>query len=389
MPEHERPIFHVMRRGALANQMIQFMVALKFRSLVPECRISNVDLPDWNIHHPPIEGGEPAETQRSEIYLDLHDWARRMRAGTLRRAVFSCFGMRMEHYLHAAYYRAIFRPPPIAEGVGFDENHIVCHVRAGEVLDGHAVNYTLTPVEFYAEVFERTGLKPVFMGQTEMNPYTARLRERFPAAIFLDTREVIVDFETIRQSKNIVVGVSTFAWLAAWLSNADRIFMTVSGLLHPMQYPLADFLPFGDPRYFFYLFPINYAVPLEEHAEAHRRIAHLWRYVPSELLRKQMEQAPRVPCTPDIMMQAFDPEFYLDKHADVVLESGNRSADMARHHYTRWGFREGRLPFRLDEAWYARAYPMAAMEVSQGDYRDFAHHYVAVGRARGYRPAPG
>jgi hypothetical protein len=31
---------------------------------------------------------------------------------------------------------------------------------------------------------------------------------------------------------------------------------------------------------------------------------------------------------------------------------------------------------------------MAAFEVAQGDYSNFAHHYIAVGRARGYRPLP-
>ena len=389
MATDDLPVFHVERRGALANQMIQLMVALKFRSLVPECRISNVQLADWGIEYPRIEGGEPVETQRSELRLDLYDWAQRMRSGKLRRAVFSCFGQRVEHFLHPAYYRSVFKAPRFDPPVGFDERYLVCHVRAGGVLDGHAVNYTLTPVEFYAELVERTGLRPVFMGQTEPNEYTARLRERFPSAIFLDTREVIVDFETIRQSKNVAVGVSTFTWLAAWLSQADRIFMTVSGLLNPMQYPLADFLPFGDPRYHFFLFPINYAVPLDQHAEAHRRIWQMCRYVPQELLRRQMKEAPRFVCTPEMMLAELDADFYLSAHTDVTLAAGTRNADAAHHHYLNWGYYEGRLPFRFDPAWYAARYPMAALEVAQGDYRDFPHHYIAVGRARGYRPLPG
>ena len=32
---------------------------------------------------------------------------------------------------------------------------------------------------------------------------------------------------------------------------------------------------------------------------------------------------------------------------------------------------------------------MAALEVAQGDYADLHHHYVAIGKARGYRPVPG
>jgi hypothetical protein len=42
----------------------------------------------------------------------------------------------------------------------------------------------------------------------------------------------------------------------------------------------------------------------------------------------------------------------------------------------------------LGQAWYAARYPMAAMEVAQGDYTSLAHHYIAVGRERGYRPLP-
>jgi|SRR6185312_7708192 len=387
MQSTDRPVFHVDRRGALANQMIQYMAALKFWSLVPECRISNVRLPDWGIDHPPIDSEGPVEIKRSELDMDFAGWASRMRAGSMRRLVFSCFGQRMECFLRPEVYQFIFQPP-FKHPVGFDERYLVCHVRAGEVLDGHASNYTLTPVEFFADLVEETGLIPVFMGQTTENAYTTRLRERFPTAIFRPTREVLVDFETIRQSKNVVVGVSTFAWVAAWLSKADRIFMTVSGLLHPMQYPLANLLPFGDPRYRFYLFPINYAVSLDQHAAAHRRLVGSWRYVPQALLERQLSEAPRSPCPVEMMLEALDPEYYLETHRDVVAELESANADGARHHYRHWGFAEGRLPFRMDLAWYAERYPMAAFEVGQGDYRDFAHHYVAVGRTRGYRPTP-
>src|SRR5579872_5137039 len=112
------PVFHVDRRGALANQMIQFMVALKLRAFVPECRISNVHLPDWGIDYPPIEGGEPVEIHSSELGHDLQKWAMRMRVGELGRIVFSCYGQRMEHFLHPAYYRSVFRTP-LRHPVGF------------------------------------------------------------------------------------------------------------------------------------------------------------------------------------------------------------------------------------------------------------------------------
>ena len=96
----------------------------------------------------------------------------------------------------------------------------MCPVRAGEIVDGAFGHYPLTPVAFYAELVERTGLRPVFMGQTEPNAYTDRLRQQFPDAQFLASLGPERDFALIRRSKNIVVGVSTFVWLAAWLSHA-------------------------------------------------------------------------------------------------------------------------------------------------------------------------
>jgi hypothetical protein len=154
-----------------------------------------------------------------------------------------------------------------------------------------------------------------------------------------------------------------------------------------MQYPPVDLLPFGDSRYRFYQFPINYVGPLEQHAAAHRRLAPFWRYVPHETLRQQIHEAPRFMRNLDMMLAEFDAMFYLAMNPDVVAIGGN-DREFARHHYAGWGFDERRLPFLLNEVWYAKQYPMAAFEVSQGDYSDFAHHYIAVGRARGYRPVP-
>ncbi len=310
-----------------------------------------------------------------------------VRSGDIRRVDWLGYGMRMEQFLPREQYRDVFRPPPGLR-VGFGPDFLVCHVRAGEILDGSAPNYPLIPPAFYAGLAEQTGLQPVFIGQTTPNPYTARLRQALPRAIFREPQDVIEDFETIRQSRNVVVGVSSFAWLAAWLGDADNIFMTVNGLFNPMQYRIADLLPFGDARYRFWLFPINYAVPVDQSAEAHARIEPYWRHLPHAVLQHQFAQAPRFERTLEMMLAAFDESYYVRANGDVAaaLQAGqlNRGID----HYVGWGFAERRLPFALDAPWYAARYPMAAFEVAQGDYADFAHHYLIVGRERGYRPVP-
>ena len=233
----------------------------------------------------------------------------------------------MENFLPRENYFDVFVPPPGLK-VGFGREYLVGHVRAGEILDDTSPDYPLTPVEFYADPVAETGLKPVFMGQTAPNAYTDRIRERFPEALFLDTQDIVADFETIRRSKNVVVGIGTFAWLAAWLSTeAENIFMAVNGLMNPMQRPIVDLLPYGDTRFRCYLFPINYAVNLDRVEAVHRSIAPYWRHVTHTALKTQVENAPRFGRS-------------LDEH-------------------------------------------LAVFEVSQGDCADFCHHYLAVGKAGG------
>ena len=381
------PVFHMQPVGMLANRMIQYMVALKFVSLVPDCRISNVHLAEWGIRHPPIDSPGPVGVERNEQHIDLPRLAAAMLAGEIRRVDWLGYGMRMENFLPREQYRDVFRPPAGLH-VGFGPEFLVCHVRAGEILDGSAPNYPLIPASFYAQLAEQTGLRPVFIGQTTPNAYTMGLRERLPRAIFREPQDVVVDFETIRQSKNVVVGVSSFAWLAAWLGEADTIVMTVNGLFNPMQYAIADMLPWGDPRYRFWLFPINYAVVLPNHLEAHRRLEPYWRMMPQDVLRRQFTQAPRFRRTLDLMLSAYDERYYVGANRDVADALAAGQIRSGVDHYRGWGFRECRFPFPLNLGWYAARYPMAAFEVAQGDYTDFSHHYLMAGRERGYRPVP-
>ena len=132
-----------------------------------------------------------------------------------------------------------------------------------EILAGVHPPYVLLPVEFYRDVIRETGLKPVFFGQLTPSPYLDSLRQAFPRARFISGKGAIHDFETIRRSRNIIISVSTFAWLAAWLSEADQVIMPLAGLFNPVFGDLYgdghNLIPLADPRYVFYLFPLNVA----------------------------------------------------------------------------------------------------------------------------------
>ena len=74
-------VFHLEPLGPMAMRMIDYMVAEKFASLVPGCRISNVDIPAWGLHLPAIGSPGTAPRQRHLLPVDLAAVAAAMRAG--------------------------------------------------------------------------------------------------------------------------------------------------------------------------------------------------------------------------------------------------------------------------------------------------------------------
>ncbi|HTW71459.1 MAG TPA: glycosyltransferase 61 family protein [Acetobacteraceae bacterium] len=382
------PIFHVEPRGRLGSRMFQYMVALSFRALVPDCRISNVQMPEWGIDHPPIELEEPIAWAGEPQHIDLAGLAQRVRREELRSIVYTGRGQRLENFPSLDVCRPVFRPSVVSP-TRFGERHIICHVRAPDADPALPdINAPLTPIAFYAGIVQQTGLIPVFVGPGAGGMHGEILRRHFPSAVFSEAGDAVLDFETMRQAQAMAVDVSSFAWLAAWLSHGERIFLAVNGRFNPMQEPSVDLLPFGDPRYCFHLFPVNYAMPPDRQSVMHDRIARLSRFIPQDHLQRLLRDAPRFDPSIDDMMEAFDAAWYLANNRDVAAQFGRENTEAARWHYRDSGMRERRLPFALSPAWYAERYPMAALEVSQGDYSGFAQHYVAVGRTRGYRAVP-
>ena len=95
------------------------------------------------------------------------------------------------------------------------------------------------------------GLQPVFVEQLEDNWYDRVLRDQFRNAHYLSGGP-IEDFQTMRGARHMVLAVSSFSWLAAWLSDrAEVIHMPVAGLFNPAQRSDIDLLPEADPRWHF------------------------------------------------------------------------------------------------------------------------------------------
>jgi hypothetical protein len=195
------------------------------------------------------------------------------------------------------------------------------------------------------------------------------------------------DFALLRAADELVVSVSTFSWLAAWLSRATTIHLPLSGFLNPQQNRTIDLLPIHDPRYRFYLFPVHYAAIGEDLRRSHAVIESLWREIDAAALEPIVARAAGFQCDRAVM-QLFDQSFYLSRYPDVASAISVGHYDHALSHYLFEGAYEGRQPFDLDKAWYATEYPDAAVAVAQGEFADLFSYHARIGRERGHRTRP-
>lgn len=136
-------------------------------------------------------------------------------------------------------------------------SELLVNVRGDEILSNCHPDYGPTPITFIRNLIEGSGLNPVFLGQLGDDYYSRALRAAFPDALFVPSRGAARDFEALRSAVNLVPAVSTFSWLASWLSSAQTIHIPVLGMFNPMQRKDAWFLPHNDQRYKFYEFPVR------------------------------------------------------------------------------------------------------------------------------------
>ncbi len=371
--------------GNLGNRMIQFLVAKALAARVPGAVLAQIPLPEWGIDVAPW----PHELQRTEIVttpaVDLAALADALNEDRLDCVDIRTYAQRIENFLPAEAYRGVFCVPG-GDAQGAAEGELLCNIRQGDILDAHHQDYVLIPIEFYAELVATTGLAPVFMGQLEETPYLAALRARFPEARFIQSRGAVADFCFIRNSRNIVLAVSTFSWLAAWLSRAERIFMPVLGVLHPLQTRSTNLLPLDDARFSFYLFPFHYAVPVADFAPAHASLHNLWRKMPAPRLQDIIANAKQaMPMAREAEAAFLLEDLYMRRNPDVASAVAGGHFPSGRDHYAGFGMAEGRAACTIDSAWYCQTYPAAAFELGQGDAADPLQHWLDMGQYRHYR----
>ena len=230
----------------------------------------------------------------------------------------------------------------------FSENDLVINVRCGDISIG-VEWYPLIPLNFYKFIVDYTGLKPVFVGQLDNEIYVSEIKKMFPNARYIPSQGTIDDFSKLLTAKNILLSVSTFSWLAGWLSEAKQIFYPMHGFLNPalqncysVNIAKTNLAPTDDLRYRFFMLPLMYGEPLEI-------------FLNNNALKKS-------------------PSFEIDRSTVKILREN------AGRVLTSGGGTEG----FVDNIWYVREYPDAAWEISYGWFSSPSDHYSRIGRSRGY-----
>ncbi|ONG59081.1 hypothetical protein BKE38_00530 [Pseudoroseomonas deserti] len=264
--------------SGLGNRMFQCLFAYRLAEEfgVP---VTGDSLPEWGLVH------EDSTVPLPSVYLQGHmpnpaGLRRLWRLGLLQGIETNALACRLELMPSRAAAQALFRDQGV-EPLRFPHDRLVINVRAAEILGARHKDYRPLPLAFYERVIRETRRRPVFVGQIGDDPYSQALRARFPEAEFHPSRGVMEDFATLRAANHLVMAVSTFSWLACWLSEARTIHMPLTGFFHPKRRKDVDLFPPDDYRYSFHAFPPDAWTGTEEQmqetiagAEAGRRISH-------------------------------------------------------------------------------------------------------------------
>lgn len=387
-----RPIIWIHPHGNIGNKALQYLTAEGIRQHVPYAEIQNIQLDMFGIDLPAPrpEAHACASTGANAYAIDVKGLGECLRTRQVEGIAVDSYTFNLEHYPSREACRLLLPTIPNTENVkGFSDGQIVCNIRGGEILTGiHGLYFPLPP-RYYQLLQEKTGLELVFYGQIGSDDYSQNLRRCFPDSCFVESQGPGVDFETIRRSKNIAVSISTFSWLAAWLSHAERIFVPVGGMFNPLFEPGQTYLPVDDPAFQFVLLPRIFGVSLFDNAEefwrVQARISNFARFGEPEEVRELLERASTLPRSKRATVGPFDKAFYQQDHPGVSFEVLGLEMS-ALGYYLQYGHVNHDHPVPFDEEFYREAYPEAELDIALGRFPNLFQHFLQKGHALGYRP---
>lgn len=370
--------------------MMMYISALKMQTILGFGKIHNVSIPLFNIDIP-----DHILRNKSGIHDSFHG-----NGQNKGRIPFAGYKKFIENYhcdflsleglyqnihnfppLHQIPYNEIFPPLNMTHTFGGEED-LVIHIRGGDILAGISDMYCLLPPEFYEYLINQTQKRPIFYGQLDQSPYLDEIKNRFPNAIYINSQGAEKDFDFIRKAKHIVLCLSTFSWMAAWLSSAQNIYMPVAGLFNPAHHFYGNLLPTKDPRYHFFLFPLYFAKHVNEYRSYLDPIRKMWTTVsPTDLERIYYENHPSL----DDELLSLDYKFLSESSSNYSSlyrewnEKGVLNLFTSQYNAPKQPF------FSIDRAFYISQNPMIGMEISLGIYKNEIDHYLMKGQYLGYK----
>lgn len=378
--------------GNIGNRALQYLTAAGIAARVPGADIRNLFLEMWGRHEPaPRPRAWESAATGSRYHLDIEGLADCLIRGEANAICIDGYTFHLDHYPPRGACRALFPASSGAETVrGFGPHELVCSIRGAEILQARHPDYFPLPPAYYARLQQDSGLDLVFFGQLGDDPYSLSLRAAFPRARFVSSVNQNHDFEVLRRSRNVALSISTFAWLAAWLGEAERIYLPVGGMFSPAQHPGQFYLPLDEPAYRYVLLPPVTSFNLEEEPARfwlmQDLLARRARFIGVEELRGLSARAARFG-KGRARVKDFNGAAYLAANPDVANEVRALRAT-ALGHYLTVGVDEHRLVRPFDPLFYADTYPDAADAVALAHYPSLFAHFLAEGEGLGYLPGP-
>lgn len=235
-------------RGRFANQMFQIMLASTLAELIKNVNIFGYDIPEWQLTGPKMAKIPGESFLITGHKFNIKNLLYLIDSGMINGVVIEGWGMRLEYFDGPERYRGLFKTN--VDYPKLTENDLLIHVRAEDILTGWHPKYFPMPLSYYEEIISVSKLNPIFMGQLGDDPYSVAIRKKFVGAKFLPKLSVVQDFQTLRSAHHVGLSISSFSWLATWLSETvQTINIPLAGLFEPNAE--TDLLPLNDQRYHF------------------------------------------------------------------------------------------------------------------------------------------
>jgi hypothetical protein len=248
-------------RARLGNRLAQYCLA---RRIATEL--------DFHLHCPKIEGfpgtgplglglRRHLPFQNRQVVSTHHELDLQDVVGDRRARIVDLRGLFIRYEYFQPYKQQIRDSWLLSGGLPrLGGDRLTIHIRSGDVWDQGPQaartngEYFTLPFSFYARIIEQERWPGVdLVTEDPADPMVRKLAASFGARVI--SGPAISDFNWIRASRHIVLSVSTFAWWAAWLSRAERIYYPVLGLLDSERarrrpYPWRqDLQVWDEPRY--------------------------------------------------------------------------------------------------------------------------------------------